>query len=187
MNDPSVTATSVTRLFTFGYGQTCPFTGEDLGDHYALVTAPDRSSALRTMLATFGRDWAFEYDPESPTIVDYIPRMTLHARLVIGAIAADPTGLAYTRADDGPDDPTPVSPARVPMHTGAVTDDGLVDESERDGCPVGPDGEVRHLLECAEDREQAELAAWPTSGWHVKGCNGAVGMACTCPKPSEIA
>jgi hypothetical protein len=27
------------------------------------------------------------------------------------------------------DDPTPVSPARVPLHTGAVTDEGLVDES----------------------------------------------------------
>jgi hypothetical protein len=44
-------------------------------------------------------------------------------------LAADPTGLAYTRADDEPDDPTPVSPARVPMHTGAMTDGGLVDET----------------------------------------------------------
>lgn len=50
---------------------------------------------------------------------------------------ADPTGQAYTRADDGADDPTPVSPARVPLHTGAVTDEGLVDETEaliRCGC-----------------------------------------------------
>ncbi|MEU7904155.1 hypothetical protein [Actinoplanes sp. NPDC049118] len=41
----------------------------------------------------------------------------------------DPTGLAYTRADTE-DDPTPVSPARVPLHTGAVVDGGqLVDET----------------------------------------------------------
>lgn len=38
----------------------------------------------------------------------------------------DPTGLAYSRADEA-DDPTPVSPARVPLHTGAVTDGGLVE------------------------------------------------------------
>ncbi len=37
---------------------------------------------------------------------------------------------------------------------------------ERDGCPVDGDGTVRHLLECAEDREAAELAAWP------HGCDG---------------
>lgn len=41
----------------------------------------------------------------------------------------DPTGLAYSRTDDEPDDPAPVSPARVPMHTGAVTEQGLVDET----------------------------------------------------------
>lgn len=43
---------------------------------------------------------------------------------------ADETGLTYTRADTEPDDPTPVSPARVPLHTGAVVDGGaLVDET----------------------------------------------------------
>ena len=36
----------------------------------------------------------------------------------------DSTGLAYTRADSEPDDPTPVSPARVPLHTGSVVDGG---------------------------------------------------------------
>lgn len=40
--------------------------------------------------------------------------------------AADPTGLAYTRADDEADDPTPVSPARVEPHYGAVVDGSLV-------------------------------------------------------------
>ena len=42
----------------------------------------------------------------------------------------DPTGLDYTLADSEPDDPTPVSPGRVPLHTGAVVDGGqLVDET----------------------------------------------------------
>jgi hypothetical protein len=40
---------------------------------------------------------------------------------------AGPIGHDYSRE---PDDPTPVSPARVPLHTGAMTDCGLVDESE---------------------------------------------------------
>jgi hypothetical protein len=37
-------------------------------------------------------------------------------------VAPDPTGLSYTRADTEADDPTPVSPGRVPLHTGAVID-----------------------------------------------------------------
>ena len=37
---------------------------------------------------------------------------------------ADFTGLTYTRADSDADDPTPVSPARVPLHTGSVVDGG---------------------------------------------------------------
>lgn len=44
------------------------------------------------------------------------------------ATDTDPTGLAYTRADDEPDDPTPVSGARVPAHTGGVTEGGLAEE-----------------------------------------------------------
>ena len=39
-------------------------------------------------------------------------------------------GYDYTRADTDADDPTPVSPARVPLHTGAMTDAGLVDETD---------------------------------------------------------
>jgi hypothetical protein len=42
---------------------------------------------------------------------------------------ADPIGLAYTRADDEPDDPTPVTGARVDPHVGGMTDEGLVDET----------------------------------------------------------
>jgi hypothetical protein len=42
---------------------------------------------------------------------------------------ADPMGLSYTRADEEADDPTPVSGGRIPPHTGAVTEGGLVDET----------------------------------------------------------
>jgi hypothetical protein len=43
---------------------------------------------------------------------------------------ADAVGLNYSRTDGLADDPTPVSPARVPLHAGAVTDGGiLVDET----------------------------------------------------------
>lgn len=38
--------------------------------------------------------------------------------------------------------------------------DPAADAEERDGCPVDADGVVRHDLECAEDREMAELDAW---------------------------
>lgn len=55
-------------------------------------------------------------------VAAYVPDATL-------APAADPTGLAYSRADDA-DDPTPVSGARVVPHVGGVTEDGLVDETK---------------------------------------------------------
>jgi hypothetical protein len=42
-------------------------------------------------------------------------------------------GLAYSRE---PDDPTPVSPARVPAHTGGMTEDGLIDETEAEQVTV---------------------------------------------------
>jgi hypothetical protein len=49
------------------------------------------------------------------------------------APVADATGLGYSRSDDAADDPTPVSPARVPLHTGAMTERGLVDETSTGG------------------------------------------------------
>ena len=66
------------------------------------------------------------------------------------------TGLAYSRADE---DPQPVA-GRTPLHMGAVTEVGLVEVHEDDGCPKDADGRVVHDLECAEDREMAELDAW---------------------------
>lgn len=51
----------------------------------------------------------------------------LRARVAELELTSD-LGLAYTRADDEPDDPTPVSGARVPAHTGGVTEGGLAEE-----------------------------------------------------------
>jgi hypothetical protein len=64
---------------------------------------------------------------------------------------AGPIGHDYSRE---PDDPTPVSPARVPLHTGAMTDGGLVDESYDLTAVI-------HLDQCQ----------WP-------------GASCTCPSAS---
>lgn len=72
----------ITRIFTFGYGHVCPFTGKGLGDHYATVTAPDASSARTLMNATFNRQWAFEYGVDDVRLAEF--PMTEHARLSIG-------------------------------------------------------------------------------------------------------
>lgn len=108
----------ITRIFTFGYGHVCPFTGKDLADHYAVITAPDASAARTVMNATFNRMWAYEYDPAEPNFTNYAPRMTEHVRLALGAEGDG--GFGYSREAD--DDPTPVSPARVPLHTGSVVE-----------------------------------------------------------------
>lgn len=113
MTSQSVTAKPVTRLFTHGFGQTCQFTGEDLGDRYTLVTAPDASSARLLMVATFGRNWAFEYDgPTDPRIADYMGRMTLHAELNIAPRQPMPPGFEYAR-EAAPEDGALTTPKPV--------------------------------------------------------------------------
>lgn len=59
----------------------------------------------------------------------------------------DPLGLAYTRADDEPDDPTPVSPARAEPHAGSVLS-GIAEDGHKLGAPV----------------ELAECGAWCSDG-----------------------
>lgn len=118
MTAPTVPPT--TRVFTFGGGHACPFTGKGLGDHYVTVVAPDASSARTVMNATFGRAWASEYaGPHDPRIADYLPGMTEHARIELAPPADD--GFGYSR-DAEPDNPAPVSPARVPLRAGSVVD-----------------------------------------------------------------
>lgn len=71
----------------------------------------------------------------------HVPAQTADARCfrcgATGVVAAyepeDPTGQLYTRVDDGAEDPTRPG-VREPMHTGAVTEVGLVDETET--CPA---------------------------------------------------
>lgn len=77
----------ITRVFTFGYGHVCPHTGQDLGDHYVTVIAPDRSSARSLMNTAFGRMWAFEYDGiDDPRLADYRDRMVEHARFELTGV-----------------------------------------------------------------------------------------------------
>lgn len=44
-------------------------------------------------------------------------------RAEVEALRAERSGLGYSREAD---DPTPVSPARVPLHTGSVIADGVL-------------------------------------------------------------
>lgn len=70
---------------------------------------------------------------------EYKVRVVRNALVALGRVMnapVDPTGLGYSRETDA-DDPTPVSPARVPLHTGAMTERGLVDETPASN-PVKP-------------------------------------------------
>lgn len=128
MSAEEPTVTAITRIYTFGYGHTCPLTGKDLGDHYVTITAPDVSSGRLLMIAVFGKAWCTDYSGiDDPRLRGYGPRMVEHGRFVIGVPPHVDAGFGYTRADTE-DDPTPVSPARVPLHTGAMV--GPVDGGE---------------------------------------------------------
>lgn len=60
----------VTRIFTFGSGQSHPVTGESLADHYVAITAESAAACRAEMLNRFGRDWAFEYPTRERAGVD---------------------------------------------------------------------------------------------------------------------
>lgn len=76
-----------TRLFSFGIGQVCPFTGDNLRNCYVLITAPTGEQCREVMFATFGRDWSMEYLPGTPRYDKAIAEWTEHARIVIGVDA----------------------------------------------------------------------------------------------------
>jgi hypothetical protein len=61
---------------------------------------------------------------DSTTFLAHAP---VRARFLPAPRVADPTGLAYSRPADG-DEPQPVA-GREPMHTGGLTEQGLVDET----------------------------------------------------------
>jgi hypothetical protein len=52
---------SVTRIFTFGHGQTCPMTGKNLLGHHAGITAPTAELCRKAMFQMFEQQWSFEY------------------------------------------------------------------------------------------------------------------------------
>lgn len=62
------------RLFTFGFGQTDPLTGESLADCYVWVEAADLGVARQLMLNRFGGEhvgnWAFDYPDGEAAGVD---------------------------------------------------------------------------------------------------------------------
>jgi hypothetical protein len=76
---------TVTRIFTFGHGQTCPFTGKNVLDHHVSITAPTAEQCREVMFATFGQAWAFEYASlDKATRGGQFPS-TEHASITIGA------------------------------------------------------------------------------------------------------
>jgi len=51
-------------IFTFGFGQTDPVTGESRASTFARIEADDSEQARLRMLNTYGRQWAFMYESE---------------------------------------------------------------------------------------------------------------------------
>jgi hypothetical protein len=161
----TVPSDPVTRIFTFGYGHTCPHTGKDLGDHYVTITAPDMSSARLLMIAVFGKAWCTDYSGiDDPRLRGHGPRMVEHGRFSLG-VPAD-TGHGYSREAD---DSTPPG-ARGPLHTGGVTDGGLVDETEV--------AEAR--AELAGHFRDAKCCGVLDDAPHQSFCAEYVPSACTC-------
>lgn len=94
----------ITQVFTFGSGQTCPYTGQDLYGHYATVVAADKADCLALMIAMFGGRWAFQYDSvEAASPPGYGP-LVEHMRLTLGQ----------------PTPPEPPNPRRVRCEHGTV-------------------------------------------------------------------
>lgn len=67
----------MTVIFTFGFGQSDPRTGNSLANRYVRVEAADLDAAKRRMVARFGNvsptcagNWAFDYPDEDAAGVD---------------------------------------------------------------------------------------------------------------------
>ena len=75
----------VRRIFVFGYGQTCPFTGVNVLDHHVSITAPTADQCTAVMFAMFGEAWSHEYGSlDEATRGGQFPS-TEHASITIGA------------------------------------------------------------------------------------------------------
>jgi len=92
-----------TRIFTFGYGQRCPFTGKNLLGYYATVIAPSHEQCTQVMNAMFDGAWATDY-PSVEAAGGNEFELVEHARIVIpaegGQLADDdvPDGRVIGRA-----------------------------------------------------------------------------------------
>jgi len=71
----------ITQVFTFGYGQVCPFTGRKLDDHYATVVAADWDQARALMVAMFGTMWCDQYESVTAATGGYPHHLVEHVRL----------------------------------------------------------------------------------------------------------
>lgn len=100
-----------------------------------------------------------------------------------GQVSADPTGQLYSRADDGQDDPTPPGP-REPLHTGGMTEGGLVDETPEQSAAI-VDRNLRAMGSAGlgiTDR-CPKCNHWPFTGRHgEQGCfaTGGTDRICGC-------
>jgi hypothetical protein len=115
--------------------------------------------------------------PSWPTQAELKPWESLASSAAVLAESmepiADPTGLAYTRADDEPDDPTPVTGARVAPHVGSAIS-GIATDGHRDGEPS-------QLIDELDKQIPAPTA--PISHEHVGGSAGGPGensAECAC-------
>ncbi|AGL19529.1 hypothetical protein [Actinoplanes sp. N902-109] len=90
---------TTTRIFTFGIGDRCDFTGAELIDHYVSVTAPDAGTCRAVMVATFGREYADEYTGLDDPRAGHLKGLTEHARIVVGAPVETPKPVEISLAD----------------------------------------------------------------------------------------
>lgn len=73
-----------TRVFSFGYGQTCPVTGKSLVDHHAVITAPTAEQCHDWINEVFGGKWSAEYASLAEATSNGQFPSSEHIRIVIG-------------------------------------------------------------------------------------------------------
>lgn len=70
--DQAIKVAEPSQIFTFGYGQTHPLTGESLADCYVRVAGDSATSRARMLASPFGRNWSMQYaTPERAGVERY--------------------------------------------------------------------------------------------------------------------
>lgn len=80
---PAAPPDLVTRVFTFGHGHVCRYTGANLLDHHVTVIAPTAELCRELMLGLYGQAWAFEYVSLDAATRGGMYPSTEHARIVV--------------------------------------------------------------------------------------------------------